>query len=138
MSKVIYDYITNYYINKYMEEVQPEQTREIITKDLIWHVLLEGKLNSKPIGLMGYNLNTNGKNHNILYIEFLYIDKKYRKRPRLWFSKIIEFCREWGYNDVEIQANQKTSKWVERLAKKKPSVLIYQLKTDEVGDQYGW
>ena len=42
MSKVIYDYITNYYINKYMEEVQPEQTREIITKDLIWHVLLEG------------------------------------------------------------------------------------------------
>jgi GNAT superfamily N-acetyltransferase len=121
-----------------MEEVQPEQTREIITKDLIWHVLLEGKLDSKPIGLMGYNLNTNGKNHNILYIEFLYIDKKYRKRPRLWFSKIIEFCREWGYNDVEIQANQKTSKWVERLAKKKPSVLIYQLKTDEVGDQYGW
>ncbi len=138
MSKVIYDYITNYYINKYMEEVQPEQTREIITKDLIWHVLLEDKLDSKPIGLMVYNLNTNGKNHTILYIEFLYIDKKYRKRPRLWFSKIIEFCREWGYNDVEIQANQKTSKWVERLAKKKPSVLIYQLKTDEVGDQYGW
>ena len=41
-------------------------------------------------------------------------------------------------NNVEIQANQKTSKWVERLAKKKPSVLIYQLKTDEVGEHYGW
>jgi hypothetical protein len=56
----------------------------------------------------------------------------------LWFSKIVEFCRKWNYNNVEIQANQKTSKWVERLAKKKPSVLIYQLKTDEVGEHYGW
>jgi|TARA_B100000424_G_scaffold5967_1_gene4449 hypothetical protein len=137
MSEVIYDY-QEYYVDKYMDEVKPEQTRDIITKDLIWHILTEGGWESKPIGLMGYNLNTNGKDDNILYIEFLYIDKKYRKRPRLWFSKIVEFCRKWNYNNVEIQANQKTSKWVERLAKKKPSVLIYQLKTDEVGEHYGW
>ncbi len=137
MSKVIYDY-QEYYVDKYMEEVKPEQTKEILTRGLIWHVLTEGGWESKPIGLMGYNLNTNGKDDNILYIEFLYIDKKYRKRPRLWFSKIVEFCRKWNYNNVEIQANQKTSKWVERLAKKKPSVLIYQLNTDEVGEHYGW
>ena len=107
-------------------------------KDYKFLWLTEGGWESKPIGLMGYNLNTNGKDDNILYIEFLYIDKKYRKRPRLWFSKIVEFCRKWNYNNVEIQANQKTSKWVERLAKKKTSVLIYQLKTDEVGEHYVW
>ena len=137
MQKVIHDY-QEYYVDKYMEEVKPEQTREILTRGLIWHVLTEGGWESQPIGLMGYNLNTNGHDDNILYIEFLYIDKKYRKRPRLWFSKIVEFCKKWNYNNVEIQANQKTSKWVERLAKKKPSVLIYQLNTDEVGEHYGW
>ena len=137
MQKVIHDY-QEYYVDKYMEEVKPEQTREILTRGLIWHVLTEGGWESEPIGLMGYNLNTNGHDDNILYIEFLYIDKQYRKRPRLWFSKIVEFCKKWNYNNVEIQANQKTSKWVERLAKKKPSVLIYQLKTDEVGEHYGW
>lgn len=137
MQKVIHDY-QEYYVDKYMEEVKPEQTREILTRGLIWHVLTEGGWESEPIGLMGYNLNTNGHDDNILYIEFLYIDKKYRKRPRLWFSKIVEFCKKWNYNNVEIQANQKTSKWVERLAKKKPSVLIYQLNTDEVGEHYGW
>tara|TARA_R100000664_G_C2758250_1_gene146997 strand:- start:4403 stop:4816 length:414 start_codon:yes stop_codon:yes gene_type:complete len=137
LSKVIYDY-QEYYVDKYMEEVKPVQARHIITKGLTWHVLTEGGWESKPIGLMGYNLNTNGYDDNILYIEFLYIDKKYRKRPRLWFSKIVQFCKKWNYNNVEIQANQKTSKWVERLAKKKPSVLIYELKTDEVGEHYGW
>jgi len=137
LQKVIHDY-QEYYVDKYMEEVKPEQTREILTRGLIWHVLTEGGWESEPIGLMGYNLNTNGHDDNILYIEFLYIDKKYRKRPRLWFSKIVEFCKKWNYNNVEIQANQKTSKWVERLAKKKPSVLIYQLNTDEVGEHYGW
>jgi len=137
LQKVVHDY-QEYYVDKYMEEVKPEQTREILTRGLIWHVLTEGGWESQPIGLMGYNLNTNGHDDNILYIEFLYIDKKYRKRPRLWFSKIVEFCKKWNYNNVEIQANQKTSKWVERLAKKKPSVLIYQLNTDEVGEHYGW
>ena len=137
MQKVIHDY-QEYYVDKYMEEVKPEQTREILTRGLIWHVLTESGWDSEPIGLMGYNLNTNCHDDNILYIEFLYIDKKYRKRPRLWFAKIVEVCKKWNYNNVEIQANQKTSKWVERLAKKKPSVLIYQLNTDEVGEHYGW
>ena len=38
MSKVIYDY-QEYYVDKYMDEVKPEQTRDIITKDVIWHIL---------------------------------------------------------------------------------------------------
>ena len=71
MSEVIYDY-QEYYVDKYMDEVKPEQTRDIITKDLIWHILTEGGWESKPIGLMGYNLNTNGKDDNILYIEFFH------------------------------------------------------------------
>ena len=137
MQEVIYDY-QEHYVNEYMKEVQPKQSRDIITYGLIWHVLTAGGWDSEPIGVMGYTLNTNGHDDNILYIEFLYIDKKYRRRPRLWFSKIVQFCKKFNYNNVEIQANQEASKWVEKLAKKKPSVLIYELKADEVGEHYGW
>tara|TARA_R100001015_G_C4631628_1_gene194289 strand:- start:3069 stop:3479 length:411 start_codon:yes stop_codon:yes gene_type:complete len=136
LQKVIYDY-QEYYVDKYIEEVKPKETRDILTHGLTWHILTEGSWDSEPMGMIGYQIVTDG-HENKLYIEFIYIDPKYRRRPNLWFSKIVQFCRKWKFKTVEISASQKTKRWVEKLANKKPYVLIYDVDVSRLEKKYGW
>ena len=126
------------YIDKYMEEVQPEQTREIIMQGLAWHVLTEFGFGSKPIGMIGYKMVTSGYTYPHLYLEFIYIDKAYRAGYKFWLKRIADFCKNFSSKKVEIQGTRRTKRLIEKIFKKKPSVFIYEIDADEVGEHYGW
>ena len=126
------------YIDKYMQEVKPEQTREIIMQGLVWHVLTENGPFTEPIGMIGYRMVTSGYMNPNLYLEFIYIDKAYRAKYKFWLKRIADFCKKFSSKKVEIQGTRRTRRLIEKLFKKKPSVFIYEIDADEVGEHYGW
>ena len=122
------------YIDKYMDEVKPEQTREIIMQGLAWHVLTEFGWGSNPIGMIGYRMVTSGYTNPHLYLEFIYIDKAYRARYKFWLKRIADFCKRFSTRKVAIKGKRRTKRLIEKLFNKKPSVYIYEINEDEVGE----
>ena len=60
------------YINNYIEEVNPVQTKEILMQGLAWHILTEKGLGSKPFGIIGYRMVTDD-------------DKSFHSNISFWF-----------------------------------------------------
>jgi hypothetical protein len=127
------------YIDNYMEEVNPAQTKEIIMQGLVWHILTEKGLGSKPFGIIGYRMVTDDNKAFHILIEILYIAKTHRGKTKFWVRKILDFCKKHSNKKVQLQIDTRTTKLIEKLFNKKPSLSIFNLDTDEVGEKYyGW
>ena len=124
------------YINRYMEEVQPNQTKEVLLDGLSWHILTEKGYNSRPFGIIGYRMVTDDDKSYHMLIEILYIQKTHRGKTKFWVRKILDFCKKFKNKKVQLQIDTRTTKLIEKLFNKKPSLSIFDLDTDEVGERY--
>ena len=122
------------YLDRYMEEVKPRQTREVVTQGLMWHVLTENGYGSRPFGIIGYTMVTGDGKEYFPCVSLIYIQPSHRGKPKLWVKKILEVFKKFKSTRIQLQVDAKIIKLTEKLFNKKPSVCIYDIDATEIGD----